>query len=91
MLPPKTHLPPGPWTAKGNKVVDGYGNTIAGVMWRYNPTLVAQWVAELPSFADPQQLVQLEQQLADAREVIKELREDLSELKRQHNLFDDEA
>lgn len=81
MLPSKTHLPPGPWTAKGNKVTDGYGRTIATVFWPYNASLVAQWLAELPSlveFAEQSARIEkLEADLADAHKEIEELEDAL--------------
>lgn len=76
MLPLKSHLPPGPWTAKGNKVVDGYGRTIATIFWPYNAALVAQWVAELPTFIEfTEQSDQIEKLKADLAAAQKEIAE----------------
>ena len=49
MLPPKSLLTPGPWTAKGNTIKDGYGKPIATVFCR-NATAHAYWFAHLPEF-----------------------------------------
>ena len=85
MLPPKTHLPPGPWTAKGNRVTDGYGNTIATVFWRYNPAFVAEWLAELPKLIElseqTKRIEKLEADLADAHKEIEELEDELDSLR----------
>lgn len=51
MLPPKSLLVPGPWTAKGNTVKDGYGRPIATVFAR-NATAHAHWIAHLPQFVE---------------------------------------
>lgn len=47
MLPSKTLLMPGPWTAKGNTIRDGTGRTVAYVVTR-NATAHAHWIAEIP-------------------------------------------
>jgi len=47
MLPPTTLLIPGPWTVRGNTVLDANGKTIA-VCFARNATAHAYWIAEIP-------------------------------------------
>lgn len=51
MLPNKDLLTPGPWTVRGNTVVDGYGKTVA-VCFARNATAHAYWIAEIPKLAN---------------------------------------
>jgi chromosome segregation ATPase len=46
-LPPKDLLVPGPWTVKGNTVLDAHGRTVCVVFAR-NATAHAYWIAETP-------------------------------------------
>jgi len=51
MLPPKSLLIPGPWTVRGNTVLDANGKTIA-VCFARNATAHAYWIAEIPNLTD---------------------------------------
>ena len=41
-------LPPGPWDARGNRVVTGNGQTICVVFYPRNAAEVARLIAQLP-------------------------------------------
>jgi len=80
MLPPKSLLTPGPWTAKGNTVKDGYGKPIATVFCR-NATAHAYWIAHLPEFVagfnESQAIAEFQKDVETLRDEIRDLKEQL--------------
>jgi hypothetical protein len=73
MLPAETYLPPGPWTARGTSVTDGYGNVIAIAMYPHHAALIAQWIAHVPALAqraDPAVVESLNTQIKELEEEI---------------------
>jgi peptidoglycan hydrolase CwlO-like protein len=81
MLPPKSLLIPGPWTAKGNTIKDGYGKTIAYVVSR-NSVAHAYWFAHLPEFIagfdESQAIAEFQKDVDTLRDQIKDLKNQLA-------------
>jgi peptidoglycan hydrolase CwlO-like protein len=81
MLPPKSLLTPGPWTAKGNTIKDGYGKPIATVFCR-NATAHAYWFAHLPEFIagfnESQAIAEFQKDVDTLRDEIRDLKAQLS-------------
>lgn len=45
-------IPPGPWTARGNAVLDGHGQTIAVIFYKHYPLEIARFIVELNEQTD---------------------------------------
>ena len=73
-------VPPGPWSAKGNTVVDGYGQTIAVVFYKHYPVEIARFIAEVVSQDD----------LHNAQARIDELEAEVKHLERENDRLTDE-
>ncbi len=93
MLPPKSLLTPGPWTAKGNTIKDGYGKPIATVFAR-NATAHAYWIAHLPQFVEgfdeSQAIAEFQKDVDTLRSEIRDLKEQLAIAKDQIEDANDE-
>lgn len=74
-------IPPGPWSAKGNTVVDGYGQTIAVVFYKHHPIEVARFIAEMPEQGDLR--------IAEAR--IDELEKEVGRLEDENDRLEDKV
>jgi hypothetical protein len=83
MLPPKDLLPPGPWTVRNGRVMDGTGRVVAVVFAMRYPHVIAEYLAAVPELIerpDPLALEVLRAELADARKEIVDLEKHIDEL-----------